>query len=96
MNINLDKQSLRKYKHGKILDNLYTISLRWVDPESLHIPYELDKGEVRQARKAIKDNRRQDPVIVLQDIGIVAGIHNLQAYKDLKFDRIPILYGKLK
>lgn len=63
---------------------------------SLHIPYTLDKKEIRRAREAAKENRRQDPVIALEDMGVVSGLHNLQAYKDLKYDRIPILYGKLK
>jgi ParB-like chromosome segregation protein Spo0J len=96
MNVNLDKSFLKTFKHGRLVDSLFAIDIHWVTPDSLHIPYTLDKDEVKRSKEAIKGNRRQNPVIVLQDIGIVAGIHNLKAYQDLKFDRIPILYGKIK
>lgn len=96
MNVNLDKQFLTNFKHGKLINSLYNFDIRWVNPDSINIPYELDAGEVKRAKSAVKDNRRQSTVVVLHDIGVVAGIHNLQAYSELKFDRIPIIYGKLK
>jgi hypothetical protein len=96
MNVNLDKSYLTNFKHGKIINSLYNFDIRWVNPDSINIPYELDPKEVKRSKQAIKDNRRQSPVFVLHDIGVVAGIHNLQAYSELKYDRIPIIYGKLK
>lgn len=96
MNVNLDKQFLTNFKHGKLVNSLYNFDIRWVAPDSINIPYELDPGEVKRSKTTIKENRRQSPVVVLQDIGVVAGFHNLQAYNDLKYDRIPIIYGKLK
>jgi glutaredoxin len=95
MNVNLDKNFISNFKHGRLLSRIYNFEIRWVSPDSINIPYELDSKEIKQAKQAIKDNRRQSPVIVLKDIGVVAGIHNLQAYSDLKYDQIPIVYGKL-
>jgi glutaredoxin len=96
MNVNLDTQYLNNFRHGKLVTKLYNFTIRWVSPDSINIPYDLDSGEIKRAKQAIKDNRRQSPVVVLHDIGIVAGLHNLQAYSELKYDQIPIIYGKLK
>jgi hypothetical protein len=96
MNVNLDKNILKNYKHGRLIDQLYYFDIRWVAPESINIPYDLNKEEVAQAKGAITDNRRVDPIVVLAEMGPVAGLHNLKAYQELKYDRIPILFGKLK
>lgn len=96
MNVNLDKKILTNYRHGKLIDQLYTFNVRWIDPMSIDIPYDLNKEEVNQAKGAINDNRRIDPVVVLAEVGIVSGLHQLKAYQELKYQRIPIMFGKLK
>lgn len=96
MNINLDKKALRKFKHGKVVDNLYKFEVRWYEPSSINQPYDVDKDEVKTMEDAIEDNRRVEPVVVLHDKGIVAGFHLLEAFVNLKYEKIPILYGKLR
>lgn len=96
MNVNLDKHILISYRHGKLVDQLYSFDVRWVDPMSIDIPYDLNEDEVKQAKGAINDNRRVDPVVVLAELGIVSGLHILKAYRELKYKRIPVMFGKLK
>lgn len=97
MNINLDKRPLKNFKYGRLLDSLYNFDVRWYNPEDLKAPeFDLDRSEVARVKRAINDNRRLDPVVALADYGVVAGFHLLKAFKDLKYERIPVLYGKLK
>lgn len=96
MNVNLDKSYLKNFKHGRLVNQLYNFEVRWFDPMALNIVYDLSKEEVNQSKGAITDNRRIDPVVVLSEIGPVAGLHTLKAYQELKYDRIPVIYGKLK
>lgn len=96
MNVNLNKEPLKKFKFGRLVNRLYSFEVRWYDPGSINQPYEADQREVRRFKKTIKANQRVEPVVVLRDYGIVAGIHLLEAFKSLKFKRIPVLYGAYK
>lgn len=96
MNVNLNKQPLKRFNSGRLIDQLYKFRPKWVSTASLEYPYIVSKFEVKSAKKAIKANQRIEPVVVLKDYGIVAGIHVLEAFKELGYERIPIMYGKLK
>lgn len=96
MNVNLDKEPLKRFKFGGLLSKLYKFEVRWYQPTSINQPYQVKEVEVRRYVKAIKNNARIEPVVVLKDEGIIAGIHLLEAFKKLKYERIPILYGRLK
>ena len=96
MNVNLSKEPLKKFKHGKLINKLYIFKVRWFAPTSINQPYETKNKEVSRAKKAIKNNQRLEPVVVLKKHGVVAGVHLLEAFKQLKYERIPVLYGKLK
>ena len=93
MNINLDKQFLKNYKHGKIIASLYNFEERWFPVGSLIQPMNLDRSELKKTKEDINENRRVDPI---ENFGVVSGFHLLGAYKELKFERIPVIYGKLK
>jgi hypothetical protein len=96
MNINLDTQFLKNYKHGKLVYSLYSFEEKWFPVGSLIQPMKLDKSELKKAKDDIKENRRVDPIISLEGFGIVSGFHLLGAYKELSFERVPVIYGKLK
>jgi hypothetical protein len=95
MNVNLDIHILRKYKFGRLIDQLYKFDTRWHSPETINQPYEPNKADVAIAKRAIKKNQRIDAPVILEDIGIVAGIHTLEAFKELRIKRIPVLHGFL-
>ena len=96
MNANLNRQPLKRFRHGKLINRLYTFDVRWYEPKSIIQPYDFNGREVGRLKKAIKANKRIESVVVLKDYGIVAGVHLLEAFKALRYERIPILYGKLK
>ena len=95
MNINLELQPLKKFKFGKILNKLFTFEVRWYDPTNINQPYTVKEKEVNRLKKAIKNGDRLEPIVMLFEFGPVAGIHLLEAFKLLKFDKVPVLYGKL-
>lgn len=97
MNVNLDKHPLKGFKHGKLVDSLFKFDVRWYNPDDLILPeFDLDRSEVAKAKRALKDNRRVEPVVMLFNYGVVSGLHLLKAFKDLNYERVPVLYGKLK
>ena len=96
MNINLDTKFIKNFKHGKLLYQLYNFEEMWFPATSLSQPYLLNKSELKAAKDAIRENRRVDPIVVLDGFGVIAGFHLLEAYQELKFDRLPVIYGKLK
>jgi hypothetical protein len=95
MNVNTDKRLLKKYKFGGLVDRAYSFEIRWFSPENINQPYEVNKKEVESFKAAIKKNQRIDAPVLLEEIGIVSGFHAVEAYKALKYKRIPVLYGKL-
>ncbi len=96
MNVNLNKQPLRRFNAGRLISQLYKFRPRWISTGSLEYPYAVSEFEVKSAKKAIKANQRIEPVVVLKNYGVVAGIHILEAFKQLGYERIPTMYGKLK
>ena len=96
MNVNLNKQPLKRFNAGRLIDQLYKFKPKWISTGSLEHPYNVSEFEVKSARKAIEANQRIEPVVVLKDYGVISGIHVLEAFKKLGYDRIPIMYGKLK
>lgn len=86
---------LEDYTHGKLLNKLYRLEQRYYNPNAIAQPYYPNKEDTRLAIQAIK-SRHAKPVILLQNYGVVAGIHTLEAYKKLGYGRIPVLLGKLK
>lgn len=87
--------TLEQYTHGHLLAKLYKIEQRYYNPNAIAQPYYPNKEDTRLAIQAIK-SRHAKPVIILQGYGVVAGIHTLEAYKKLGYERIPVLLGKLK
>lgn len=96
MNINLDTGFIKSLKHGKLLYSLYDFSEKWYPVGALIQPVETDREELKRAKENIKENRRLDPIVMLDGYGVVSGFHILQAFKDLKYERIPVIFGKLK
>lgn len=95
MNVNLDLHLLKKYKFGSLVDRAYKFETRWFTPETINQPYEVNKNEVLNIKNTIEKNQRIDAPVILEDVGIVSGIHTLEAFKALKYKRIPVVYGKL-
>lgn len=96
MNVNLDRHYIKSFKFGRMIDQLYKFEVRWYQPDSINQPYKVDDEEVKRMVQAIEENRRTDPVVILKELGIVSGMTQLEAFRKLKFDKIPILYGRLK
>jgi hypothetical protein len=96
MNINLDIHSIAKYKHGKIIESLYSFSLQWRKIEEMSHKLPIAKQETERLKAKIKNNERVDPVIMLSGYGIVAGVHTLEGFRALNYKKIPVLFGVLK
>jgi len=95
MKVDLEKDQIKNYRHGKILLKVYDFEVRWYDPEAIDQPYKVKRAEVDYYVKQIKKDNQIPAVIVLTQEGIVAGFH-VEAFKQLKYQRIPILWGKYK
>lgn len=87
--------NLDQYTHGRLLSKLYTLEQRYYKPEALAQPYYPNREDTKLAKQAIL-SRHARPIILLQGYGIVAGVHTLEAYKQLGYDRVPVIYGELK
>lgn len=96
MNINLDPKPLSRFKHGRLVESLYDFDVKWIHPDEVGQPFKADEKEVNRLKNAIKANNRLEPIVVLKDYGIVAGVHLLEAFRRLKYDRIPVMFGKQK
>lgn len=96
MNVNLDNRAIEKYRHGAIIGKLYRFSLQWWQVSKLNHPYIIHKDEVERLKAKIENGERVEPIIILKGFGIVAGVHLLEAFQSLKYDKIPVIYGTLK
>jgi hypothetical protein len=86
--------TLDQYTHGRLLSKLYKLEPRFYATASIAQPYYPSQEDTRLAKQAIL-SRHAKPIIILQGYGIVAGIHTLEGYKALGYDRVPVLLGKL-
>jgi hypothetical protein len=96
MRVNLDKDQIKNYRYGKILADVYQFGVRWYDPEAIDQPYEVKKDKVNKYIKMIQNEQLVSAPIIVTQYGLIAGIHILEAFKELKFKRIPVLWGKYK
>lgn len=96
MNINLDLHAIKEYKHGTALDYLYSFSVKWFNPRAINFDLPVHDDEVNRIAGKIRNGYRLDPIIILKSYGVVAGANQIVAFRNLRYDRVPVLYGEFR